>query len=420
MDNLVLAIDDEPALLEIIQKVAKSASFAATVTTDPAVFQAALTTQPPSVVLLDLQMPGCDGVELLRVLADAGCRAKIILVSGVGARVLSLAREIGRGLGLDMGEPLQKPVRPAELRQILSQIRSKTFHPDAAALREALDNDRLELFYQPLLTLATGETIGFEALVRWNHPEFGIVMPDRFIGLAERENLINPLTDRVLDLAAGQIAIWRKAGIDSFVSVNVSAANIAAGLPDQLVRVCAHHDIPPVSLRLELTETAVMGSHALMLEILTRARLKGHQLALDDFGTGYSSLVQLHRLPFSELKIDQSFVREMATSDEASLIVGAIIGLGHSLHLELIAEGIETEDVMKQLIAMGCQTGQGYFIARPMPASNVPDWIAQRSAVLSAPLAQCARHNEPAPISAKPEMGSPRGSPALIGRQNNE
>jgi EAL domain-containing protein (putative c-di-GMP-specific phosphodiesterase class I) len=378
MDNLVLAIDDEPALLEIIQKVAKSVDFAATVTTEPVIFQAALSTQP-SVVLLDLQMPGCDGIELLRVLADARCRAKIILMSGVGARVLGLAREIGHGLGLEMGEPLEKPVRPAKLRQILSQMRSKTFHPDAAGLQEALDNDRLELFYQPLLTLATGETIGFEALVRWNHPEFGIVMPDRFIGLAERENLINPLTDRVLELAAGQIASWRKAGIESFVSVNISAANIVAELPDQLVRLCARHDIPPTVLRLELTETAVMGSHALMLEILTRVRLKGHQLALDDFGTGYSSLVQLHRLPFSELKIDLSFVREMGSSAEARLIVGAIIGLGHSLNLELIAEGIETDDLTKRLVAMGCQTGQGYVFSRPIPASKIPDWLAQHA-----------------------------------------
>jgi EAL domain-containing protein (putative c-di-GMP-specific phosphodiesterase class I) len=379
MDNLVLAIDDEPALLEIIQKVAKSADFAATVTTDPVIFQGALRTQPPSVVLLDLQMPGCDGIELLRVLSDARCRAKIILMSGVGARVLGLAREIGHGLGLEMGEPLQKPVRAAELRQTLSQLRSKIFHPDAVALQEAIANDRLELFYQPILTLATGETIGFEALVRWNHPEFGIVMPDRFIGLAERENLINPLTDRVLDLAAGQIASWRKAGIESYVSANISAANIVAELPDQLVRLCARHDIPPTLLRLELTETAVMGNHAQMLEILTRVRLKGHQLALDDFGTGYSSLVQLHRLPFSELKIDRSFVCEMGSSEEARLIIGAIIGLGHSLNLELIAEGIESDDLTERLVAMGCQTGQGYVFSRPIPASKVPDWLAQHA-----------------------------------------
>jgi EAL domain-containing protein (putative c-di-GMP-specific phosphodiesterase class I) len=376
MDNVVLAIDDEQGFLDIIQRVAKSAGFAVTATTDPAEFRRSLGAQPPSVVLLDLQMPGCDGIEILRILSDAQSRAKVLLMSGFDARVLGMARTVGADLGLDMGEPLQKPLRPAELRELLSSLRNKTFTVTADALREALDSDRLELFYQPLITLRTGETIGFEALVRWRHPEFGIVMPDKFIHVAEREDLIHPLTERVLDLAAGQIATWRKAGIETFVSVNLSAANIVAGLPDQLVHLCTRYDVPPRLLRLELTETTAMGNHALMLEVLTRVRLKGFQLAIDDFGTGYSSLVQLHRLPFSELKIDQSFVREMASSEEANLIVGAIASLGRSLKLELIAEGIETEDLAERLLAMGCETGQGYFYSRPMPASAVPDWIA--------------------------------------------
>ena len=377
MDDVVLAIDDEPAFLDIIQKVAKSAGFLVTTTTDPTVFCTTLVTQPPSVVLLDLQMPDCDGIELLHALAEAHCRAKIILMSGFDPRVLSLARGIGDDLGLEMGEPLQKPLRPAELRQILSKIRGKTFLPDASALQEALDNHQLELFYQPIVTLGSGSTIGFEALIRWRHPEFGIVMPYQFIPLAEKTDLIHPLTDRVLDLAATQIADWRPLGIDTFVSVNVSAANIVAAFPDQLARLCSHHAIPPRQLRLELTETAAMGNPALMLEILTRVRLKGFQLAIDDFGTGYSSLVQLHRLPFTELKIDQSFVRDMSSSAEANLIVGTIISLGRSLHLELIAEGIETEDLMTRLVSMGCETGQGYFFSRPMPASEVPAWLAR-------------------------------------------
>lgn len=377
MDDVILAIDDEPAFLDIIQKVAKSAGFLATTTTDPTVFCTMLVTQPPSVVLLDLQMPDCDGIELLHALAEAHCRAKIILMSGFDPRVLSLARGIGDDLGLEMGEPLQKPLRPAELRQVLSKIRSKTFLPDAIALQDALDNHQLELFYQPIVTLGSGRTTGFEALIRWRHPEFGIVMPYQFIPLAEKTDLINPLTDRVLDLAAAQIADWRPLGIDTFVSVNVSAANIVADLPDRLVRLCTRHAIPPRQLRLELTETAAMGNPALMLEILTRVRLKGFQLAIDDFGTGYSSLVQLHRLPFTELKIDQSFVRDMSSSAEANLIVGTIISLGHSLHLELIAEGIETEDLMARLVSMGCETGQGYFFSRPMPANEVPAWLAR-------------------------------------------
>ena len=377
MDDVVLAIDDEQGFLDIIEKVAKSAGFGVVATTDQAVFRAALAIQPPRVVLLDLQMPDCDGIELLHALAEAGCRAKVMLMSGFDPRVLSLAHGIGADLGLDMGAPLQKPLRPAELRQLLSKIRSKTFLPDVAALQEALDSDRLELFYQPILTLASGATVGFEALIRWRHPEYGIVMPYQFIPLAEKTDLINPLTDRVLDLAAAQIADWRPLGIDPFVSVNVSAANIVADLPDRLVRLCTRHAIPPRQLRLELTETAAMGNPALMLEILTRVRLKGFQLAIDDFGTGYSSLVQLHRLPFTELKIDQSFVRDMSSSAEANLIVGTIISLGHSLHLELIAEGIETEDLMARLVSMGCETGQGYFFNRPMPANEVPAWLAR-------------------------------------------
>jgi EAL domain-containing protein (putative c-di-GMP-specific phosphodiesterase class I) len=378
MHDIVLAIDDESAFLDIVRAVAKSANFAATATTDPAAFKDALNTQPPSVVLLDLQMPGCDGIELLHVLANAKCRAKIVLMSGFDARVMTLACGIGRDLGLDMGQPLQKPFRPAELRQLLSSLRSKTFQVDAAKLQAAIENDELELFYQPLLTLNTRQTIGFEALVRWRHPEFGIVMPDSFIGIAEREGLITRLTERVLELAAAQVSTWRKLDIDTFVSVNISAANIVTSLPDQLVCLCARHEIPPRLLRLELTETAAMGNHALMLEVLTRVRLKGFQLAIDDFGTGYSSLVQLHRLPFTELKIDQSFVRGMASSEEASVIVGAIINLGRSLHLELVAEGIETEELLQRLIKMGCQTGQGYFFSRPMPASEVVDWMAKQ------------------------------------------
>jgi DNA-binding response OmpR family regulator len=163
MHDIVLAIDDETAFLDIIRAVAKSTNFAATVTADPAAFKDALSAQPPSLVLLDLQMPGCDGIEMLHVLANAGCRAKIVLMSGFDARVMTLACGIGRDLGLDMGQPMQKPFRPAELRHLLSSLRSKTFEVDAAKLQAAIGNEELELFYQPLLTLSTQQTIGFEA-----------------------------------------------------------------------------------------------------------------------------------------------------------------------------------------------------------------------------------------------------------------
>ncbi len=303
-------------------------------------------------------------------------RAKVILMSGFDARVLSLARGIGAELGLDMGLPLQKPFLPSHLRKVLSDMRGMVFQPDRAALCEALDSDRLELFYQPLVAIETQKTIGFEALVRWQHPEFGMVMPDQFIALAEREDLIGRVTDRVLDVAIRQIGAWRKAGIDSSVAVNISAANILANLPDQLELLCTQYGVPPRCLHLELTETAAMGAQALMLQVLTRVRLKGFHLAIDDFGTGYSSLVQLHRLPFTDLKIDRSFVSGLGVSEEANVIVGAIIGLGHNMNMRMIAEGTETEKQLMQLKAMDCETTQGFYFSRAMPAADVPKWVS--------------------------------------------
>ena len=382
METLVeprlIALDDNEPFLAIIEKVAASAGYAVTATADPAAFQAAVAEQSPDIVLLDLQMPGCDGVEMLRRLAEQRCRAKIILMSGYDTRVLHLANAVGLEFRLDMGLPIEKPIYPAELRRMLTRFRSKSFQPNADALREALREDHLELYYQPLVELRSGRTVGLEALARWNHPDFGLVMPDRFIALAEREGLIEPLTERVVGLAVRQVAEWRKENFGAFVSVNVSAANIVdSRLPDRLMQLCAENAVPPGQICLELTETAAMGNPSLMLEVLTRLRLKGFRLAIDDFGTGYSSLLQLHRLPFSELKIDQSFVRAMERSEEARVIVGAIAGLGKSLGLDLIAEGVESKELLQGLVGFGCETGQGYYFSRPMPASKVLDWITR-------------------------------------------
>ena len=380
MENHLIAIDDEPAFLAIIDKAATSAGFSVTTMSDPDCFRNAVRAEAPSMIILDLQMPNCDGVELLRFLAEENCRAKIVLMSGFDVRVLNLAAKVGQEFRLDMAMPVQKPIRPADLRQLLARFRSQSFQPDATSLRQALEEDRLELHYHPLVDLRSGRTVGLEALARWNHPDFGVIMPDRFIALAEREGLIDPLTARVVTLAVQQVGVWRKEGLTAFVSVNVSAANIIdSRLPDRLVRLCAENDVPPSQICLELTETAAMGNPGLMLEVLTRLRLKGFKLAIDDFGTGYSSMLQLHRLPFSELKIDQSFVRAMERSEEARVIVDAIAGLGKSLKLDLIAEGVESQELVQKLTGLGCGIGQGFHFSRPMPAGAVLDWIAGNS-----------------------------------------
>jgi EAL domain-containing protein (putative c-di-GMP-specific phosphodiesterase class I) len=322
-------------------------------------------------------MPGCDGVELLEFLATQKCRSAIVLASGFDARVVSISKGLGEKLGLNMVAPLPKPFRLAALKAMLNDHRESHFEIGAATLRQAIDGDQLELHFQPLIDLRARCVLGWEALVRWQHPQQGLLMPDTFIGVAERDGVIDALSYRVAELAVRQIAAWREEGLELFVSINLSALNLGdARFPDLLEQLCTQHGVPPALLRLELTETAAMADPVRLIGALTRLRLKGFELAIDDFGTGYSSLLQLHRLPFSELKIDQSFVRAMGKSEEAELIVGVTIGLGHALKMQMIAEGVETGEIADQLAALGCDVGQGYHFGRPMPARDTQAWIS--------------------------------------------
>jgi len=303
-----------------------------------------------------------------------------VLVSGVDAKVITVATQVGLELGLRMAKPLHKPLRVHELRDHLAAFLVGSLEIAPALLRRALEVGEIGLFYQPLIDLRCSRLIGWEALARWRQPQLGLIGPDRFVRLAEAEGLMGALTERVLTLAVEDLATWRRSKgrlAESFVSVNFSATDVRdAQFPDRLERLCLKHGVPAGQLRLELTETAAMGDTVRFVEVLTRLRVKGFQLAIDDFGTGYSSLVQLHRLPFSELKIDKTFVQGMATSEEAAIIVAAIISLAHSLHLELVAEGIETAIVADLLCEAGCEVGQGYYFARPMPPQEVAGWCA--------------------------------------------
>lgn len=377
MPSRLLAIDDEPDQLAILMEVAESEGVSVHVTTEPDDFKSAAVTRAPDLILLDLQMPRCDGVQLLRFLADQRCPATVVLMSGFDARVLAITHTMGLELGLKMGGTLQKPIRIGQLRELFGAIQAAHFEIDSPTIRAALGADQFQLFYQPLVNLRDRTLWGWEALIRWFHPQRGLIMPDRFIPIAERDDVIDALTERVLEMSVAQMGEWRRQGYDSSVSVNLSARNLAdAAFPDRLVELCAREEVPNDRLCLELTETAAMKDPVLIIQILTRLRLKGFKLAIDDFGTGYSSLIQLYRLPFSEIKIDQKFVAQMEQSDEANVIVGAITNLAHNLHLIVVAEGIESSAVAARLVDFGCERGQGYYFGRPMPAREVLDWAA--------------------------------------------
>ena len=241
-------------------------------------------------------------------------------------------------------------------------------------LRAAIENREFVVHYQPRIDLKStpgGIITGAEALVRWQQPGKKIVYPDDFIPLAERSGHIGALTDQVLSQEVGQIRAWEDKGISLNVSVNLSRQSLGDfSLPNRIGSLLAEKGLPAARLILEITESGAMQDAVRTMEILTRFRLKGFGLSLDDFGTGYSSLIQLHRMPFNEMKIDKSFTIEMAHDDEARKIVISIAELARSLGINLCAEGVETQTALDYLRSINCDAAQGFFFSKAVPADQ--------------------------------------------------
>jgi diguanylate cyclase (GGDEF)-like protein len=239
-------------------------------------------------------------------------------------------------------------------------------------LRRAIVDDQLFLLYQPKIDLQTGLVAGVEALARWRHPELGVILPDQFIPLAERTGLIMPLTLWVLHEALRQCHRWHQAGIELNVSANISMLNLQSrALPDQIAGLLKSCEVPASSFGLEITESTIMADPMRTMEIIKRMSEMGLQFSIDDFGTGYSSLAYLSKLPIDELKIDKSFVINMATQKEDIVIVRSTIDLAHNLGLKVVAEGVENEATKEKLALLGCDAAQGFHMSRPLPADEI-------------------------------------------------
>ena len=247
----------------------------------------------------------------------------------------------------------------------------------AAELRRALDEKELVLHYQPKADLSDGRIVAVEALVRWQHPEHGLLTPDQFVPLAEATGLIRELTLTVLDEALHQQRVWRDDGIDIRVAVNLSARDLYdLTLPASTAELLAKHDVPPTSLELEITESVIVADPMRARAILNRLSEMGVVLAIDDYGTGYSSLGYLKRLPIDEMKIDRSFVMQMADDRNDAAIVRSTVELGRNLGLKVVAEGVETAAAWAHLKALGCDFAQGYYLSKPVPAAEIAALVA--------------------------------------------
>jgi EAL domain-containing protein (putative c-di-GMP-specific phosphodiesterase class I) len=263
-------------------------------------------------------------------------------------------------------------------------------------LRRAIEADELVLHYQPKADLRTGALDGLEVLVRWQHPERGVVPPDTFIPLAERTGLIHPLTRWVLDAALAQAAAWSLHGPVPRLAVNLSARNLAdPDFPDTVRALLDRHGVAAASLELEITESAVVADPTAAEAVLRRLSDMGIALAMDDFGTGYSCLANLERLPLDAVKIDKSFVLAMTDHPDAAAIVQSVIDLGRNLGLTVVAEGVETEAVWRDLAARGCDVAQGYLLSRPVPAEAAAVLVANWS-----PGQWCVPERSPGTLSA--------------------
>ncbi len=245
-------------------------------------------------------------------------------------------------------------------------------------LRRAIDEGELELHYQPKVELRNGQVVGVEALVRWRHPERGLVPPDDFIPLAQSTGLIKPLTLSVIDEALRQCQAWCAEGHALPIAVNVSPRSlIDLDFPDDVIGLLAKWDVAPFMLELELTESAMVADPIGAAAVLQRLSDIGMRLAVDDFGTGYSSLAYLTRLPIDEIKIDRSFVKSMSHSPNDAVIVRSTIDLGRNLGLEVVAEGVEDLETWMALAELGCDVAQGYYMSRPMPAVELTGWLGE-------------------------------------------
>lgn len=337
------------------------------------------------VVFCDLMMPGRDGIETLRDVVENAREAAVVLMSGEDERVLSAAGDLAASHGLRVLGTLAKPVTAEQVRELLLRAaRPEMRMPDRVPVDVSPDDLERgiaagEIFpvYQPKVSLGDRAFVGVEALARWRHVTLGLVSPDAFIPLAESHGLMSALTDQILRQSIAQCGGWRAEGLPLDVSINVSGEDfVRLDLPEDILAQARRAGIEPGRVVLEVTESRVASDATALLDITARLRLKGFGLSIDDFGTGFSSMAQLRRLPFTELKIDRQFVGGALNSGAARSILESSVDLARKLKLSIVVEGVETRAEWDLVTALGCDLAQGYFIGRPMPASDIAAWAA--------------------------------------------
>jgi EAL domain-containing protein (putative c-di-GMP-specific phosphodiesterase class I)/CheY-like chemotaxis protein len=344
---------------------------------------------PPELVILDLEMPTLDGAQTLELMQQGGHDIPVLMVSSREVSLIELVGDMGSILGLRIIGAVQKPLALEILRVILDKDLPKprgqrageertkpVSNVTAEDLAAAIGRGDLEVHYQPKVHLRTAMIRGVEALVRWNHPTQGAVPPDCFIPLAEQSGLIRAVTMRVINESLRQCATWMAQGLHLSMAINLSPVLLDdSNLPPEILALQKTYGVPPDKITFELTESSLVSGRGVALGVLARLRLKGFGLSIDDYGTGFSSMQQLTRIPFTELKIDRSFVRNAHERGSRRVILRSALDMADQLGVTSVAEGVETLAEWRLLQELGCAVVQGYFIARPMPGESLMEWL---------------------------------------------
>ena len=378
-----IVIEDDPLQRRLARGVLQQIGFLQVLeASDGSEALQALAHAPAAVdlALCDLDMPGMDGIQMLSRLAREYQGIAVVLLSSQAPSLIAAVGTMAAASGLEVVGTMRKPIDRARLEQLVNDLDSSTRKPlrspqpgamDAHDIRRGLGAGEFEPYYQPKIELATGRLCGAEALVRWNHPLHGLLAPARFIAPAEAAGLMGLLTCSVVDQAFAALATWIAAGYAISLSVNLSASLFEDdSAAERLCGRAVNHRVPPESITFELTESVATRDLPGMIGGLARLRMRGFGLAIDDFGTGYASLQQLSAVPFSEMKIDRSFVSGAGNQPHLRAILESSIQLGRRLGLETTAEGVETAAEEALVRSVGCAVGQGFLYSPALPAAD--------------------------------------------------